>query len=570
MPARLDHGHPPVAVNCFSLAKNIMKLIIIGGVAGGASAAARARRLSEDAEIILIERGPDVSFANCGLPYHIGNVIPDRNKLLVVTPQRLRERFHLDVRVNSNVTAIDPSTKTITIEQRDGKVYTETWDKIILAPGAAPLRPAWPGVDLPGVFTLRNLQDMDRIKAAVDRGARQAVMIGGGFIGLELIENFVARGISTTLIERNNQVLGPFDKEMTTPLTDALVKHGVQVLFGETTTAILSQVTQLVVKTESGKVIPADIVVLGLGVRPENMLAEKAGLEVGPRGGIRVNEFLQTSHPEIYAVGDAIETRDFVSGDATQVPLAGPANRQGRIAADNVFGRKSRYRGTQGTAILGAFEKTVAMTGASEKGLQRSGRPYRAIYVHPADHAGYYPGAESMTLKVLFDPENGTLLGAQGVGGKGVDKRIDVLAVALQARMTVYDLEEMELCYSPQYGSAKDPVNMAGFVAAGLLRGDHPQITFPELRSIPPERFPMLIDVRMPEEFAAGHLPDAVNIPVDELRSRLGEVPRNQEIVVYCQVGQRGYLATRILLQAGCKVRNLTGGYRTYLLFAPR
>ncbi len=545
-----------------------MKLIIIGGVTGGASAAARARRLSEDAEIILIERGPDVSFANCGLPYHIGNVIPDRNKLLVVTPQRLRERFRLDVRVNSNVTAIDPVAKTITIAQRDGKTAVETWDKIILAPGAAPIRPAWPGVDLPGVFTLRNLQDMDRIKGAVDRGAKRAVMIGGGFIGLELVENFVARGVQTTLVERNQQVLGPFDAEMTTPITEALIQHGVQVLFGETTMAIESQDGALAVRLETGKLLPTDLVVMGLGVRPENVLAVQAGLEVGPRGGIRVNEFLQTSHPDIYAVGDAIEVRDFVSGDPTQVPLAGPANRQGRIAADNVLGRKSRYRGTQGTAILGAFGKTAAMTGASEKMLQRSGRPYRAIYVHPADHAGYYPGAEGMTLKVLFDPETGKLLGAQGIGGNGVDKRIDVLAVALQAGMTVYDLEQMELCYSPQYGSAKDPVNMAGFVAAGLLRGDHPQISLPELRSLPPERFPWLVDVRLPEEYAAGHLPDAVNIPVDELRSRLAEIPTDREVVTYCQVGQRGYLATRILLQAGYRVRNLSGGYRTYLLFS--
>lgn len=547
-----------------------MKLIIIGGVAGGASAAARARRLSEVAEIVLIERGPDISFANCGLPYHIGNIIPDRDKLLVVTPQRLRERFRLDVRVNSNATAIDPVAKTITIEQRDGKSYIETWDKLILAPGAAPIRPTWPGVDLPGVFTLRNLQDMDHIKAAVDAGAKRAVMIGGGFIGLELVENFVARGIQTTLVERNAQVLGPFDAEMTTPITEALQKHGVSVLFGESTTAMEFKDGHLLVQFESGKILPTDLVVMGLGVRPENKLAVQAGLEVGPRGGIRVNEFLQTSHPDIYAVGDAIEVRDFVSGDPTQVPLAGPANRQGRIAADNVFGRESRYRGTQGTAILGAFGKTAAMTGASEKALQRSGRPYRAIYVHPAHHAGYYPDAQSMTLKLLFDPENGKLLGAQGVGGSGVDKRIDVLAVALQAKMTVYDLEEMELCYSPQYGSAKDPVNMAGFVAAGVLRGDHPQITLSELRTLSAEQFPLLIDVRMPDEYAAGHLPDAINIPVDELRSRLAEVPRDRNVVVYCQVGQRGYLATRILMHSGVRVRNLSGGYRTYLLFTSR
>jgi rhodanese-related sulfurtransferase len=315
--------------------------------------------------------------------------------------------------------------------------------------------------------------------------------------------------------------------------------------------------------------LSAQIVILGVGVRPENTLAINAGLEVGPRGGIRVNEHLQTSDSNIYAVGDAIEVKDFVTGEQTQVPLAGPANRQGRIAADNIFGRVSRYRGTQGTAIVGVFDRSAAMTGASEKVLRRANRPYRKVYVHPAHHAGYYPGAEQMTLKVLFHPETGKLLGAQAVGGAGVDKRIDVLAVAIQAGMTVFDLEEMELAYAPQYGSAKDPINMAGFVAGGMLRGEHPQVDVETVLTAPPEKRPFMVDVRTPQEFSAGHIPDAVNIPIDELRTRLHEFPHEREIAVYCQVGQRGYLATRIMRQAGISAANIGGGYKTYKLFHP-
>lgn len=545
-----------------------MKLIIVGGVAGGASAAARARRLSEDAEIIVIERGPDVSFANCGLPYHIGEVIPDRNKLLVTTAERLRERFNLDVRANSEVQAIDRTAKTVRIHDlKSGKTYDESYDKLILAPGAAPIRPAIPGADLPNVYTLRNLVDTDRIKSVVDGGVRQAVIVGGGFIGLELAENFVHRGIATTVVEHNRQVLGPFDPEMVAPIAAALSKQGVDLLLGQSATAIVPTADGMIVQLGSGRELAAQLVVLGIGVRPENHLAIEAGLEVGPRGGIRVNEFLQTNDPNIFAVGDAIETTDSVTGQRTQVPLAGPANRQGRIAADNVFGRKSRYRGTQGTAILGFFNHTAAMTGASEKTLQRFGQSYRKVYIHPAHHAGYYPGAEGMSLKLLFEPQTGKLLGAQGVGGAGVDKRIDVLAVAIQAGMTVFDLEEMELSYAPQFGSAKDPVNMAGFVAAGLVRGDHPQIDW-EAVAASPESF-LLIDVRTELEFSKGHIPGAVNIPVDNLRARLAELPRDRSIVAYCQVGQRGYLATRILLQAGFNVRNLGGGYKTFLLHHP-
>ncbi len=547
-----------------------MKLVIVGGVAGGASAAARARRLSEQAQIVLVERGPDVSFANCGLPYYIGGEIADRSKLLVVTPERLRERFKLDVRVRSSVESIDRAAKTVRILNLDsGWEYDEPYDKLILAPGAAPLRPPIPGIDLPGMFTLRNLQDMDRIKSALHAGVRQAVVVGAGFIGLELVENLVRLGVTTTLVELQDQVLPPFDKEMTTPLTQTLAAMGVSLVLGESAERFEASAQGLTVHLKSGKRLEGQLVVLGIGVRPENKLAVDAGLEVGPRGGIRVNEFLQTSDPDVYAVGDAIEVQDFVLGGPTQIPLAGPANRQGRIAADNACGRSSRYRGTQGTAILGLFGQIAAMTGASEKSLQRSKRPYQMVYVHPANHAGYYPGAEGMTLKLLFAPDSGRILGAQAVGGQGVDKRIDVLAVAIQARMTVFDLEEMELAYAPQFGSAKDPVNMAGFVAAGLLRGDHPQIDVATLLAIPVATRPMLLDVRTSEEFAAGHIPDALNIPVDELRSRLMELPKDGEIVAYCQVGQRGYLATRILRQLGLNAVNLSGGYKTYRLMAP-
>lgn len=547
-----------------------MKLLIVGGVAGGASAAARARRLSEDAHIVLFERGPDVSFANCGLPYYIGGEIVERKKLLVTTPEILRSRFRLDVRTRSSVEGINRTTKTIRVRDLvTGREYEETYDKLILAPGAAPLRPPIPGIELPGIFTLRNLQDVDHIKERIEHGVKQAVVVGAGFIGLELIENFVKLGIVTTVVELQDQVLPPFDKEMTTPIVETLLAKNVTVLLGQSADGFEKSPDGIVVRLKSGQRLPAQLVILGVGVRPENKLALDAGLEVGLRGGIRVSDHLQTSDPDIYAVGDAIEVKDFVSGDPTQVPLAGPANRQGRIAADNVFGRKAKFRGTQGTAIVGVFDRTAAMTGSSEKTLRRTNRPFRKIYVHPTHHAGYYPGADSMTLKLLFDPTTGLVLGAQAVGGAGVDKRIDVLAVAIQAGMTVFDLEEMELAYAPQFGSAKDPINMAGFVAAGLLRGEHPQLDIEAALAAPAAERAFLLDVRSPQEFASGHIPGAMNIPVDDLRSRLGELPRNREIAAYCQVGQRGYLATRILLQAGFSAANLGGGYKTYKLFQP-
>jgi NADPH-dependent 2,4-dienoyl-CoA reductase/sulfur reductase-like enzyme/rhodanese-related sulfurtransferase len=547
-----------------------MKIVIVGGVAGGASAAARARRLGEDARIVVFERGPDVSFANCGLPYYVGGEIAERDKLLVATPDRLRSRYALDVRTRTSVQSIDREAKTV--HARDlisGREYDESYDKLILAPGAAPLRPPIPGIDLPGVFTLRNLQDVDRIKGRVDQGIGRAVVVGAGFIGLELAESLVRRGVATTVVELQDQVLPPFDREMTTPLAAHLMSKGVTLLLGQSAEAFERAPDGLVVCLKSGEKLSTGLVILGIGVRPESTLAAAAGLEVGPRGGIRVNEHLQTNDPDIYAVGDAIEVTDFVVGGPAQVPLAGPANRQGRLAADHIFGRVTRYRGTQGTAIVRVFDRTAAMTGASEKVLRRARRPYRKVYVHPTHHAGYYPGAEAMTLKLLFDPDTGRVLGAQAVGGTGVDKRIDVLAIAIQAGMTVFGLEEAELAYSPQYGSAQDPVNMAGFVAAGLLRGDHPQLDIEDIWDGSDGRHPYLLDVRTPKEFAESHIPGAVNIPLDELRRRLGEVPRERDVAAYCRVGQRGYLATRILLQAGFRAANIGGGYETYRLHRP-
>ena len=544
-----------------------MKLVIVGGVAGGASAAARARRLLENAEIILLERGPDVSFANCGLPYHIGGEIAEREKLLVAKPQLLRNRFRLDVRTLSSVEAIDRAAKTVRIHDlASGLRYDESFDSLILATGAAPFRPSIPGIDLDGVFTLRNLEDTDRIKQRLDQGISRAALLGGGFISLELAENFIRRGVATTVVERNGQILAPFDHEMTTPIVEAMASKGVDLLLGCSAEAVERSSEGLVVCLNSGQKIPAQLVVFGVGVRPENKLAIDAGLKVGARGGIQVDEYLRTSDPNIYAVGDAVEVDDFVLGTPTQVPLAGPANRQGRIAAENACGRSIKYRGTQGTAILGFFDRTAAITGASEKSLRNAGRPYRKIYIHPTHHAGYYPGAEAMTLKLLFEPTTGRVLGAQGVGGSGVDKRIDVLSAAIQAGMTVFDLEEMELAYAPQFGSAKDPINMAGFVASGLLRGDHPQTDWEALNVATNKS--LMLDVRTPAEYAGGHVSSAINIPIDELRTRLTELPRETPIVTYCQVGQRGYLATRILMQNGFSVSNLGGGYKTHLLHA--
>lgn len=540
-----------------------MKIVIVGGVAGGASAAARARRLSEEAEIIMVERGSYPSFANCGMPYYIGGTIQSRNKLLVSPVERLRNRYRLDVRVRESVESIDRAKKQVRIRRLDtGDEYNQDYDKLILAPGAAPFKPPIPGIDLPGIYTLRNLEDADRLAAATE-GAKRAVIIGAGFIGIEMAENLVHRGLETSLVELSTQILPPWDAEMVAPLEQLLRDRGVHLHLGDSATEFRQQGDTLAVVMQSGETITADFVVLAIGVRPENTLAADADLPVAQRGGIQVNRHQQTTDPDIYAVGDAIEVTDVVSGTPIQIPLAGPANRQGRIAADHIFERDSGYRGTQGTAIVGLWDEGAAMTGLSEKVCQRLGLEYEKVYLHPGDHAGYYPGATSMAMKVLFDPKTGKLLGGQVVGKHGIDKRVDVLAMAIQAGMTVYDLEEAELAYAPQYGSAKDPINMAGFIAAGVLHGDQPVAHSAALLAGDLDDA-MLLDVRTPEEFAEGAIPGSVNVPLDELREQLGSISKDKPVVAYCKVGQRGYMATRILLLEGYDARNLSGGYATY------
>jgi NADPH-dependent 2,4-dienoyl-CoA reductase/sulfur reductase-like enzyme/rhodanese-related sulfurtransferase len=544
-----------------------MKIVIVGGVAGGASAAARARRLSETAEIVLFERGPYVSFANCGLPYYVGDEIKAREKLIVTTPERLRQRFKIDVQTSCNVVEVDRARKEVVVEKVGTKdLIRQPYDKLVLSPGASPVLPAIPGINSANVFTLRTLEDVDRIKARVDSGIKHVVVVGAGFIGLEMVENLVHRNVKVSLIQLSNQILPVVDREMTTPILAELKSKGVDVLLNTTVSEVSPKDDRLVAKLSNGIAIDSDMILFGIGVRPESKLAIDSGLATGPRGGIVTNAFMQTSDPDIYAVGDAIETEDFVLKIRTQVPLAGPANRQGRLAVDHMFGRKVMFRGTQATSIVKVFNMVVASTGASERILQRESKSYQKIYLHPANHAGYYPGAQGMSIKLLFEPGDGKILGAQITGGEGVDKRIDVLAMAIQAGMTVFDLEESELAYAPQFGSAKDPINMAGFIAAGVVRNDHPIIHVDQLSQLESS---CLIDVRTDEEFRLGTIPGAKSIPVDQLRERLNEIPNKEQVVVFCQVGQRGYIATRILQQRGYNVRNLSGGYKAYRLFFP-
>ena len=549
-----------------------MKIVIVGGVAGGAAAATRARRASEAAEIVLFERGPNISFVNCGLPYYVGDVMEERDNLLAATPEGLNQRYRLDVRPNTTVEAIDRTAQTVRV--RDGKTgqeAVESYDRLILAPGASPVRPKIPGIDLDGIETLRNVEDADRIKGRVDAGVERAVVVGGGYIGLEMVENLVHRGVEVTLIQSRSQVLTTFDPEMVTPVEQALREHGVELILGDEVVEFARAGDDLEVVTESGKRRTAGLVVLCVGVEPETWLAEAAGLTIGETGGIEVNPHGQTSDPTIYAVGDAVEVRDVVLNIPTLVPLAGPANRQARIVIDHIFGRaEARYRGSQGTIIVGVFDQTAAMTGASEATLTRAGQAYRKVYIHANNHSGYIPGAEKIHLKVIFNPDGGRVLGAQAVGGAGTDKRIDVLATAIQAGLTVFDLEEAELAYAPQYGAANDLVNMAGFSATGLLRGDHPQVDVESVLEAGAEAGqPFLLDVRSADEFADGAIPDAINIPVDEIRDRLTEIPRDRPITVYCSIGKRSYIATRILLQHGYQASTLNGGYKTYQLHRP-
>jgi NADPH-dependent 2,4-dienoyl-CoA reductase/sulfur reductase-like enzyme/rhodanese-related sulfurtransferase len=539
------------------------RILIIGGVAGGASCAARTRRQSESAEIIIFDRGSFVSFANCGLPYYVGDVITDEKKLLVANTQLFKQRFNIEVRLENEVLEIDRDAREISVKDlNSGQVYRERYDALVLAPGASPLRPPLPGIDLPGIFALRTIPDSRRIRDwIVERQVQKAVIVGGGFVGLEMAENLVKRGIAVTLLEMLPQVMPPLDPEMVTPVHDRLTANGVQLRLGNGVTGF-EQTSEgtLIVSTKSGEKHPADLVILGIGVRPETKLAKDAGLDIGDRGGIRVNEQMRTTDDHIWAVGDAVEVRDWVTGEWILIPLAGPANRQGRVAADAICGRDTTFRGVQGTTVCGVFGLIVAATGASEKTLKRVGMAYEKVYLHPGHHVGYYPGAKPIDMKLLFSPQEGRILGAQAVGEEGVEKRMDVIAMALQNRATVFDLEEAELCYAPQFGAAKDPVNLAGMVAANVLRGDAPIIHWDKLA----EDEALLLDVREIGEFEAGHVEGALNIPLTQLRDRVHELPKDQKIAVYCQVGQRAYYATRALRLQGFDAHNLTGGFKTY------
>ena len=545
------------------------RILIVGGVAGGASCAARARRLSEKAEIIMFERGFYVSFANCGLPYYVGGIITEEKNLLIATPELFRKRFNIEVRVLSEVRAVDREKREIEVRNSEtSEVYRESYDALVLAPGAAPIRPPLPGIDLSGIFSLRTILDSRQIREWIaGRKAKRAVVVGGGFIGLETAENLARLGVSVTIIEMLPQVMPPIDPEMAVLIQEHLVANGVSLRLGDGVAGFEqdSKGNTISVITKSGGRYVCDMVLLAIGVRPEVTLAKEAHLEIGRLGGIRVNDQMRTSDERIWAVGDAVEVQDFATGEWNLFPLAGPANRQGRIAADVILGREARFRGVQGTMVCKVFNIIVAATGMSEKTLNRrklsgQGERYEKIYLHPGHHANYYPGAKPITMKLIFSTENGRVLGAQAVGEEGVEKRIDVIAMAIQQGATVFDLEEAELCYAPQFGAAKDPVNIAGMIAANALRGDAPVAHWAYAR--PPESY--VLDVREPHEFNLGHVEGANNIPLHTLRDRMGELPCDREILVYCAVGQRSYYASRALRLNGFSARNISGGMRTY------
>jgi len=552
-----------------------MKVVIIGGVAGGASCAARLRRLDEKAEIVMVERGPYVSYANCGLPYHVGGVIEKESSLLVASEQLFREQFNIEVRTRCEAVDISSQAKTVALRNvATGEETTESYDKLVLSPGAASVHPPLPGIDLPGIFHVRTVPDARAIVEWVERGnpflagmfkysgfqavkpKTRAVVVGGGFIGLEMAENLIHRGFEVTLLQKPAQVLTPLDPEQARIVESHLKRHGIHLTHGDEVVGFKQTAKgALEVEARSGQTYPADVVILAIGVRPDTTLAKKAGLVIGERGGIRVDDRMRTSDPDIFAVGDAVEVKDFVTGQWCLMALAGPANRQGRIAADVIAGRPSRLRGTQGTSIIGLFGGSAAWTGVNEKTLKRLGdTDYEKIYLYPNSHAGYYPGAKPIAMKIIFRKSDGRLLGAQAVGLDGVDKRISALAALLQMGATIYDLEEAELCYAPQFGSAKDPVNFAGMIAADVLRGDMPLSHWDTAGT------GFLLDVREPVELAVEDVPGALHIPIGQLRARLDELPRDREIQVICRSGQRAYYATRILLQNGFQAKDVSGG----------
>ena len=539
-----------------------MKYIIVGAVAGGASTAARLRRLDEHAEITIFEKGEHISYANCGLPYYIGDVIKDRNKLFVQTASSFNNRFHIDVRTMTEVLAIHPADKTITATKNSGQVYKEHYDKLILSPGAEPLRPPLPGINSEGIFTLRNVKDTDLIKNYIQqKKARTAMVIGGGFIGLEMAENFKDLGLDVTVVEMGNQILAPLDYPVAAIIQQHIRSKGIILQLKKTASSFVKVDDGILTTFNNGEIIKTDIVLLSIGVRPDTQLAVHAGLKTGVSGGIWVNEYLQTSEPDIYAVGDAIEFENPVTGQSMSSYLAGPANKQGRICANNVvLGNMQSYHGSLNTAIVKVFDMTVATAGAASKFLKAANIKHLVSTNRSGSHAAYFPGSEPMTIQIAFSPDSGRLLGAQIAGYKGVDKRIDILSSFIQQKKTIYDLTEFEHAYAPPYSSAKDPINMAGFVAENILQERLKVFYWEEIKNIGPAD--LLLDVRRQDEFETGHIKNAVNIPVDEIRSRLSEIPFNKKIYIYCEAGLRGYLAQRILTQNGFdSVMNLSGGY---------
>lgn len=540
-----------------------MKVLIVGGVAGGASTATRLRRMDEEAQIIIFERGEYISFANCGLPYHIGGVIQERDKLLVVTPKTLKDSFNIDARVRNEVVSIDRKKKSVLVRDlASGREYSERYDKLVLSPGASPLIPPIEGARLPGVFSLRSIPDMDHIKDYInDKDPQSAVVVGGGFIGLEIAENLQHQGIEVTILEMLNQVMAPIDYEMAAMVHQHLDFKHVRLALGDGIQAI-QQNEKLSVTLQSGKTVDTEMVILSVGVRPESSLAKEAGLELGGRGTIDVNEKMLTSDPDIYAIGDAVMVRNIISGQQVSLPLAGPASKQARIVADHIAGRDVAFKGVQGTSIVKVFDLTVGSTGLNERQLNELGLPYKDAIIHASNHAGYYPSASPLAFKLLFSPE-GKIYGAQVVGLEGVDKRVDVIATAIRADMTVFDLENLELAYAPPYGSARDPINIIGFVAGNILREDLATIDWEEIDDLDRAKY-TLLDVRNPEELSIGTIQDSINIPLPQLRQRVDEIPRSKKVLVFCQVGQRGYFATRILKQLGFDVLNLNGGFKTY------
>ncbi len=541
------------------------RILIIGGVAGGASAAARLRRLDEKSEIIMFEKGAYISFANCGLPYYVGDVITEKKKLTLQTPQSFKDRFDIDVRVFSEVISIDRDKKTVTVKQiKSGEQYIESYDKLILSPGAEPIKPPIFDFTNDKVFTLRNIPDTYKIKEYVDnKKPKNAVVVGGGFIGVELAENLIERGVSVKLIEMNNQVLAPIDSDMANEVHRKMNEKGIELLLETALKSLTDKGNKITVQTDKN-LFDTDMIIMAIGVKPETKIANECGLEIGPKGHIIVDDCMKTSDENIYAVGDAIEIVDFMTSKKGAVPLAGPANKQGRIASDNICGLESKYTGTQGTSIIKVFDLTVASTGLNEKMASKSGVAYEKIYLYPTNHAGYYPGANNMSMKVLYDTNDGKILGAQIVGKDGVDKRIDVLATAIRFKATAKDLTELELAYAPPFSQAKDPVNMAGFMIENVLSNKVKNFYWNDIERLKESDDTEFIDLRTSTEFENGNIEGFKNIPLDSLRDRIGEIDKTKKIYVTCQVGLRGYIGARILEQNGFEVYNLTGGYRFY------